>query len=812
MDGLQDPSDIFPALIEFAEKRGGIVQQHRRGIPASDGDRLNLGLAAGLDPSWLDAKKIGDAYNHREIEDLQTLLIAAAVDVKNKTALAKTGDPAGILALAEAKARVEMFQAHLSGASAEAGRSLGAVRRVVKRVWGATGEPRRTAQQAAESLARVKALAAQTWESPEALSAALKAETGRTLFQIQEIADYADRLPDAGSINRLIHDTAEGKIKRAIVYYYVNALLSGPITHLRYCVGNTLTALYDPIVRTPIAAGIDSIAYHTGLQDERRIFLGESGAMLYSMARGSVEGYRAGVAGWKTGYMPHLGEEGQPDLFGQRMGPPPIPGKIGAAIGTPVKGVAFIHGVAAVMRYRQELNRLAYRTAMREKLTGDDFTARVAELSDRPPPEHMEPAAKVARSDLYMAVTDYNSLTANLSRISDSNILAKVLLPFVKVGMQVESKAAENSPLALAALAPGAKTVLPNIGNAIRADLSGVNGPEARNMRAASIIGGSGLMAASAAYVANGEMTGHGPHDKKKREIWLKTHKPYQVSIGPLTLTYNGWGYLGKLMAISANAYETHQGWGDDDGHSIASAYYQGFQEALLDDSFLRGVKDFLDAKEDPDRYGARFTANMLLNWLPASVGMGQTARMIDPYQRETHTSADGVLDTIFKEAWNKVPGASFGLYPKRDVFGEPIPTGGMLGGLSGLPVADYTNDQTVKMLDSLHIGISDVRDSIRGVKLTDHQFDDYSRIAGRALKQQLDNFMQTTGRHLVASGTAQDRAKLVELIGTIVNVNRKYAQDTIMKHAYGSDNDIQAKATQAKKIKKGLVAPDTVH
>lgn len=796
IDGLNDPNQIFDALREFAEKRGGLVEQHRRGIPARDGDLLNLGLASGLKPDWLDSKKIGDAYNHREMQDLGQLFIAASAAVRDASALAETGDPAGILAKAEAMARLEMLQAHLSGAEAEAGRTLGVVRRMVKRAWG--GAPPRTAAEAAASLERVRQLSAQKWESPEALSAALKAETGRTLFQIQEMAGYVQKLQTPGQIARMVFDTSNGKMKQRAVFYYVNALLSGPITHLRYAVGNQLTALYSP-VRTTIATGIDFGAYHAGLQDERRIFLGEAGAELYALGRGTREGIAAGKEGWKLGTTPDLPGEGAPELFGAQPVINPIPGKLGYVIGLPGKNVAMVHGFAGAVRYRQEINRLAYRTAMREGLTGDDFTARVADLTDRPTPENMESARQVARSDLYMAKTDYNSFTANLSRISDSNILAKVILPFVKIGMQVESKAIENSPLA-----PFQKQA--------RANLSGANGIEARNTQIASMVGGTGLMALTASMVANGDVTGHGPHDKKKREIWLKTHKPYQVSIGPLTLTYNGWGYLGKLMAISANAYETHQGWGDDDGHSIASAYYQGFQEALLDDSFLRGVKDFLDAKEDPDRYGARFTANMLLNWMPMSIGMGQTARMIDPYQRETHTSADGVLDTIFKEAWNKVPGASFGLHPKRDVFGEPIPTGGMLGGLSGLPVADYTNDQTVKMLDSLHIGISDVRDSIRGVKLTDQQFDDYSRIAGRALKQQLDNFMQTTGRHLVASGTAQDRAKLVELIGTIVNVNRKYAQDTIMKHAYGSDNDIQAKATQAKKIKKGLVAPDTVH
>ena len=50
------------------------------------------------------------------------------------------------------------------------------------------------------------------------------------------------------------------------------------------------------------------------------------------------------------------------------------------------------------------------------------------------------------------------------------------------------------------------------------------------------------------------------------------------------------------------------------------------------------------------------------------------------------------------------------------------------------------------------------------------------------------------------------------EQMHKLITLAREQASRTIMMHAYGSDNDIQAKATQAKKIKKGLVAPDTVH
>jgi hypothetical protein len=175
-----------------------------------------------------------------------------------------------------------------------------------------------------------------------------------------------------------------------------------------------------------------------------------------------------------------------------------------------------------------------------------------------------------------------------------------------------------------------------------------------------------------------------------------------------------------------------------------------------------------------------------------------------DPYLRETRGLGDNqfdqLTDQIFNEARAKVPLWSQGLMPRRDIFGEPIPATG--------PLQSYQNDPVVKALDDLHIGFSPPPLKIRGVALTHQQHDDYQRYAGRTLKPLLDDLMRTTGRALLATGKPEDRAKLAELMHRDILLSRKYAEDKVMQDATGSNNDIWAKATQAKKIKKGLVAP----
>ena len=227
VDGINLPDDVDTALREAAERKGMFMAE-RRGV-ITDGEALRLAEAAGLDPAWLDRKAIGSAYSKEEIFLLEKLFVDAATKVRDAAAAVRAapGDSAAALAQAEAMARLEMIQGKLAGATAEAGRSLAAVRRVVKTAF----------------------------ETRGALNDFLKVNTGRTLFQMEEMARLSQGFTKPEQWSRFVNDTKNGKLKQAVIFYYVNALISGPITHARYAAGNLLTALWSPLVKTPIGAG-----------------------------------------------------------------------------------------------------------------------------------------------------------------------------------------------------------------------------------------------------------------------------------------------------------------------------------------------------------------------------------------------------------------------------------------------------------------------------------------------------------------------------------------------------------------------------
>src|SRR6185437_3586350 len=203
----------------------------------------------------------------------------------------------------------------------------------------------------------------------------------------------------------------------------------------------------------------------------------------------------------------------------------------------------------------------------------------------------------------------------------------------------------------------------------------------------------------------------------------------------------------------------------------------------VLDETFISSVKNRADSIYHSDEYGDRWIQNFVTNWLPFSVGLGQVARAIDPYQRETRelTEAAGIFDA----ARARIPFVSQGLYPRRDIFGEPITTG------HGT-VDRYANDRVVQAMDALHMGVGPVSRKIRGVQLTPQQYDDYSRISGRLAKMELDAMVGPAFNQLPA-GTR------IKQIKETVSHAREAAAAQIMMQSLNSSNDIISQANKAK-------------
>jgi hypothetical protein len=136
--------------------------------------------------------------------------------------------------------------------------------------------------------------------------------------------------------------------------------------------------------------------------------------------------------------------------------------------------------------------------------------------------------------------------------------------------------------------------------------------------------------------------------------------------------------------------------------------------------------------------------------------------------------------------------GRSTDLSPKRDLWGEPIPNTRSLDnvGLTSIWVSKQSNDRVNREILRLGVAPSPVERRLRGQTLSDQQYDDYARLAGRLTKMDLDRMVNSSYWPQIPDAQKRD------VIEHAFKANREAAANLILARNPG----IMVNATATKK------------
>jgi hypothetical protein len=774
VENITSVPQFAQAIAESAERIGGTG-------PATMGQMLDLANDLYIDPAKIDEKHLASMFGG--IQNLNAKIWALRTAIRDGSKIVfdlsqryqQSGNDADLAAFAQATARQDMMMSVISSVTTESGRATGMGFRNME-----------------------------GWEQAQNLGEELKKRTGRELFQLKMMANLISTLDTPGKVAKALRDAQDRSWGGMILEYFVNALISGPSTHVTYTMGNLLLAGVKAGIDTPIAAAIGA-ARRAGGREGEVVHIGEVGAQfkgavrglpgaiqsmieaartgqttllpgelarplmpfqgdtalavaksmtddpvawrevgaqMFGMMRGIRDGFVAGAALLKAGGIegaPLIGAAysplGQiPDLAyrGVRILPGILPG--GTMVRLPGRGVAAIHSFYRSLNYSIDKAADAYRTASEEGLTGNDFAARVGDIWQNPAPEKMELYRQGATERTLMgqggvfvkAISNLVNTSVSLPLLGKTAPL-KFIDPFVHIGGNIIKQAVME------------RTVLGALSSEIRADLSGANGNVAADMAAAKMITGTTMALLFGGLAMEGYASGSGPAEKDKAAMWrLAGNQAHSVRIGDIWYQVNRLGPLGMLMGSAADMYDVAHDASQGDLLTAGAHLLHAFSQNILDESFVRGPADLIRAVEDPGRYGEAYVRQFLSSFVPFSVGMAQMARASDPYSRQART----VMDALKA----KIPGLSETLFPRRDIWGEEMPSYEALGhaGLTSIYETRVSRDPVNQAM--LNLGISPAQPirKIRNVDLTDQQYDDYSRIAGRMTKMRLDAIVKS--------------------------------------------------------------------
>lgn len=736
LDNLNTPEDVNQVL-RLAAARANDFMDERRGV-ISDAQVLDLADALDMDPKDLDARRIGQAFNAEEIVAARKLLIQSATQVRDLAAIAASSEAdADLLAYAAARDRHLMIQGQLAGITAEAGRALRAFRAL---------------EGAKEAAALARMLGEET--------------TGRTMFQLRREAKAAAALATPQQVSKFTRDQVKPGFGDMIQEYWINGLISGPATHTTYAVGNALLALWKAGPETGMAAAVGAVRRALGAEGDR-VLVGEVPAQLYGLMKGVRDGVMAAGQAARTGLtVPLPGEE----LTGFAVAARPraipdftlrgVPIPLGTVVRWPSRLIAMIHSFFRMVNYEREMAGLAYRQAAEEGLSGNALAARIGEITTNPDAGLMEQARGSATELTLMGKG--GQLTAAISHLTNVRFAGvrwlKFVDPFVHISSNVISQAVlQRTPAGI-------------FSPRIRADLLGKNGGVAQDIALGRALAGSALAVAVGSLAAEGLISGSGPSDPKEAATWRLTGwMPHAIRIGDSWVDIHRLGPLGLATGIAADLYEVAHMITHDDLVTVAHGLWHAFTQNILDESFMRGPADLIRAVTDPDRYGKRYFQQMFASFTPYSVGSAQVARAIDPYSRQTRSLMD--------EIKNKIPWLSETLLPRRDIWGEPIPNRDVVGvaGLSAIYQTKINHDPVNRALIAAGVFPAQPERKIRGVELSDQQYDDFSRVAGRMAKQRLNAIVGQPGFDALPQDVR------AELIRSTIRVSREAARSLVM-------------------------------
>ncbi len=751
LDNLGTPEDVNVAIRTAADTHNDFIEA-RRGV-VSDAQVLDLADALGMDAATLNRRQLGEAFNAEQIVAARKLLIQSATAVRDAAKLVEGGTDAQVMAFGEAVTRHRMIQEHVAGITAEAGRALRAFRAI-------------------EGMAEAREI-----------GDVIKETTGRTLFQMRRQAQAIANLPTPGQVSGAVNALHKPGIGAMALEVFKNWLISGPITHSTYAIGNTALALWKATAETAGQATVGAIRHNILGQTGPRIYFGEVPAQLYAMIKGQRDGWRAGWDSLKAGQTMALPHEimdslttaertrldalmSQGATFEQAVDhlgiqvqattpftntaaiPNPTVGGVTIPLGSIVRApgermVAPIHSYFRTIGYLQNIARQAYRMATDEGLEGNAFATRVAQLTRDPTEEMMTVARNEATQQTLMGrggeltkrVTSLVNWEANIPGLGPTRPLA-FIDPFVHVASNIMEQASiERTPLGLAT-------------SKIRADLRGVNGDLARDTTIARMALGTSLGVVVGGLALEGLVTPSAPSDPKEAAMSRMVNgAPHAAHIGGMSIELNRLGVLGLLTGISADiAHAAKMGADGEDLAKVAHYVVHSFVQNFMDEGFMKGPSDLIKALDEPDRFGAQYVKNFVTSFaVPYSVGMSQIARQVDPFAREAHT--------LMEQIKSKVPWWSESLMPRRDIWGEPV----LNREFAGVYTQRVANDPVNKTLLELGIFPTKAPHQIRGVDLTEQQYDDFSRISGRLAKARLDPMVRAPGFSSLPAGVRHD-------------------------------------------------------
>jgi hypothetical protein len=425
---------------------------------------------------------------------------------------------------------------------------------------------------------------------------------------------------------------------------------------------------------------------------------------------------------------------------------------------------------------QSKLWQLAYRKASKEGLKDKKLIDRFAELKANPTQDMITQSKNMALDSLFREPSKFATWLMQGRDVRVAGFQPfRLIVPFIRVPINVAKYGLARSPVG--ALSPKMWS------NIIKKD------PEAAD-QIGRVMFGSSIAATLASYAAQGNLTGAAPLNSAERDRFYREGKqPFSIKIGDTWVSYQQVPLLATTLTMVASATDAIKNKTSDVDEKVAQSVYE-ISRMVVDQTFLTGLSDFLDAITDPERNGE----NWLTRTIPSLVPFSSTTRLAAQATDTTIRKPTNIPEAIE----SNLPGLSKNVPPKLTAMGETITRETPFW--SPINITKDKEDALTNELNRLEYNLGFVGKALSGISLDVNEQQAYQGIAGQLSKQAiLDLINGKRDEELkIPYSKLSDMAK-VEALDSVVSEARSQARYQMFIEMAKRDQSLRSPEDQTK-------------
>ena len=274
----------------------------------------------------------------------------------------------------------------------------------------------------------------------------------------------------------------------------------------------------------------------------------------------------------------------------------------------------------------------------------DDFYAQVFDANG----QIIDEATKFARKEVTLT-QDITGFAKGLNDVFSANPWAKPFFLFARTGVNGLSLTAKYTPgfnFLVKEFNDIAFATPSNLKNVERYGIT--NAVELANAKALQTgrlaIGSAVVFMASMAWM-RGDLTGNGPVDRQKRQLWLDSkYEPRSIKLGAVRVGYDTFEPFNLIMSTIADIGDASLLMGEEWTERELQKISLVVAQSITGKSYLAGIQSFVDLFAGRPGQYERIIASLANNTLPLSGLRNELGKLFTPYMREIGSGIDQSL------------------------------------------------------------------------------------------------------------------------------------------------------------------------